>query len=601
MKNSLIYLLLIAMLGTTACTDDFVDMNKDPLKASELNPKYVFTHSQLVYTSRRYSEWRTNLIMLSPFSGLTISSFSTGRGFSFNDEYNSALWNDAYKGEIKDIEDVLFRLSTEDQEINANLIAASRVMRVLYYLRLTDAYGDIPYSQAGKGYIDNIVLPQYDKQEDIYKHMITELSEANEQFDIENAVTYGDQDVMFNGDVAKWKRFTNSLKLRLGMRLSKVDAELAKSTVSSAISAGVMTSQDDVACIKHVEAGGEWGIHQNGTSNGFWAENGRQYPSEELMDMMKESKDPRMFQYFAKAWLNPGDSYLPVYRAPEDGFEPFKKEAELNEAWVDNIYYTGYPAGSSNDYNTLYFTKDITSDFENDDDRYEAVKGKSYQIGADGDIYEVYTKLNQNTIMERLAPTIVMSYAEVKFLLAEAALRNWGSSDAQTHYEDGIRAAMHTVPDFYNGHESTEEAMRLGGFNFDQGVEDYITNASIAWDASKGLELIATEKWKTFIADGYEAFAEWRRTGFPQSVKPMVDKTRLVNVYAKSNDVVDKSTVVETKEIEFHNGGDNEWFRPRRMMYPGQESAKNAENYESAVARLTEGDNYKSRVWWDAE
>ena len=114
MKYRFIYLLIVAILGTTACTDDFEEMNQDPLKATEINSKYVFTHSQLVYTSRRYSEFRGNLILLSPFSGLTMSTYSVGRGFKFNDEYNSALWGNAYRGEIKDIEDVIFRLSTED-------------------------------------------------------------------------------------------------------------------------------------------------------------------------------------------------------------------------------------------------------------------------------------------------------------------------------------------------------------------------------------------------------------------------------------------------------------------------------------------------------
>ncbi len=594
MKNRFLYLLMIAILGTTACTDDFVEMNQDPLKATEIHTKYVFTHSQLVYTSRRPSEWRGNLIMLSPFSGLTMSAISVGRGFKFNDEYNSALWNDAYKGEIKDIEDILFRLSTEDQVASANLIASARVMRVLYYLRLTDAYGDIPYSQAGKGYIENIVLPEYDKQQDIYTDMINELTEANDQFNVENTLTFGEQDIMYKGDVEKWKRFTNSLKLRLAMRLAKADSELAKSAATSAIQAGVMTSKADIAHIYHVDAGGEWGIHQNGTSNGFWAQNGRQYPSEELMDMMKDSRDPRMFQYFAKAWLNPADSYMPVYVKPEEGFDAFEKEAELNEAWVDSVYYAGYPAGSSNDYTVKYYTK-------NEKDEYEAVKGKTYQIGADGDINEVYTVLNQNTVMARLAPTVVMSFAEVKFLLAEAAVRGWGATDGQKHYEEGIRAAMTVVPDLYPGKSITEEAMKLADFDFEQGVDNYITNENIVWDDSKALELIATEKWKSFIADGYEAFAEWRRTGFPTIVKANVDKNRLVNVYAKNGDDVDLSTVIETKEIEFHNGGDNEGVRPRRMMYPGNESAKNAANYEAAVKRLSEGDNYKSRVWWDAQ
>ena len=102
----------------------------------------------------------------------------------------------------------------------------ARILRVFIYHRITDTHGDIPYSEAGKGYIDGTLKPKYDAQQDIYMDMLKELEEAVAQ--IGGSSTMGVSDVMFGGNTTKWKAWGNSMMLRLAMRMTKADAASAQ-------------------------------------------------------------------------------------------------------------------------------------------------------------------------------------------------------------------------------------------------------------------------------------------------------------------------------------------------------------------------------------
>lgn len=118
---------------------------------------------------------------------------------------------------------------------------------------MTDLYGDVPYSEAGKGYLESIFTPRYDEQKDIYDSFFKVLSKAVDQFDpAKDEIT---SDVIYDGDIQKWKKFANSLRLRFAMRISNVDPERAKQEFESALQAngGVFESSSDDALIKYME------------------------------------------------------------------------------------------------------------------------------------------------------------------------------------------------------------------------------------------------------------------------------------------------------------------------------------------------------------
>ena len=170
-----------------------------------------------------------------------------GDTYNRNDDWSFAQWNQAYGGMVKGVQDIIHQLETEGD--SGTHMGMARIMRVFIFHRVTDLYGDCPYSEAGKGYIEGILKPKYDKQQDIYMDMLKELEEAVAQISGDGAL--GGADVIFGGSAAKWKAFGNSMMLRLAMRLTAADAATAQAWAVKAIGAGTMTSNDHIAAVKH--------------------------------------------------------------------------------------------------------------------------------------------------------------------------------------------------------------------------------------------------------------------------------------------------------------------------------------------------------------
>lgn len=150
-----------------------------------------------------------------------------------------------YNGGLRDLEEII-RLNTLPESMieaatsgsNSNQIGVAKILRAWAFHNLTDIWGDVPYSEALKEYEN--VSPAYDAQEQIYDGIITELNDAYAMIDEQAAGVKGD--LIYGGDMEKWKRFAQSLKLRLGMRLTEVNPSKAESIVRQALQAGVFTS-----------------------------------------------------------------------------------------------------------------------------------------------------------------------------------------------------------------------------------------------------------------------------------------------------------------------------------------------------------------------
>ncbi len=158
-------------------------------------------------------------------------------------------WDGIYAGDMYDLQNIINTNTNPDTKAaaaqygsNANQIAIARILKSYYYLMLTDAFGDVPYSQAlqGKGTIP------YDKQENIYPAIINELKEAVAQFDA-GATVQGD--VLFSGNTTKWKKLANSIRAIAALRMSKANATLGKTEFAAAIAAGVIDANADNAGI----------------------------------------------------------------------------------------------------------------------------------------------------------------------------------------------------------------------------------------------------------------------------------------------------------------------------------------------------------------
>jgi len=356
---------------------------------------------------------------------------------SYNAGYSSSLFDRAYTEQVKDAVDLVNTLQAGEVG-DQSMLGMARIWKVVIFHRLTDLYGDIPYFEAGRGALDGIDFPAFDAQEDIYMDMLKELEEAVAQI---GSGGFGGADLVYGGDTEQWKRFGNSLMLRLAMRLSEADPGTAQAWATKAINGGVMSSIADDAFIEHTN--GPEGVNRNGIgevldrSNGFGDDCPRLSTS--YVDRMLATNDPRLA--------------------------------------VVGVVASGGPQ------------KGLPNGFDS-----ETIA--TYEGGSDLD---TYSRINPELVRVE-SPMYFMTYAETEFLLAEAAMRGWGASDAESHYNAGVRAAMKIYENY----------------NADLAIDDAAIDAYLAENPFDGtMEAIGTQYWFATLLNEYEAYANWRRTGFP--------------------------------------------------------------------------------------
>ena len=386
-RITLAVLCLMLFASCDSLDEQFAEMNVNPTQANQVDPNFKLTNIQVRISGSRYENWRTNLIysstMIQHFA--TLPGYWAGDKYTYIGSYSAAMWDNYYNQIARNMEDLLVHTSEDPDQ--ANMHAITRIVRVLMYHRLTDLHGDIPYSEAGRGFIDGITQPKYDAQQDIYNHMLSELEAAAGA--LGGGASFGPGDVMYQGDTEQWRKFAYSLMLRLGMRMVKVDPGSAQSWAQKAIAGGTMESNADIAYVPHNDASG-W---QNGNGQVF------------IVD-----SNPRLSKFFVDWMVTHGDPRLEIYGIiPVAGASP-----------------VGMPNGKSN-----------TGTIRIEDDP----SWVPCDSGAEPCEMDVYMQPNP-IITGRDDPMFFMTYAEVELLKAEAAVRGWHGGDPATHYANGVRAAM---------------------------------------------------------------------------------------------------------------------------------------------------------------
>ncbi len=445
-------LLILCLLVLASCDSGFEDINVNPTQASQIDPNFKLTNIQLRISGSRYENWRTNLIysstMIQHFA--TLPGYWAGDKYTYIGSYSAAMWDNYYNNIARNIEDLLLQTSEDPEQ--ANMLHIAQITRVIMYHRLTDLYGDIPYSEAGRGFIDGITQPKYDAQSEIYADMLAKLEAAAAGL-TPGSPTYGGGDLIYQGDVGQWRKLAHSLMLRLGMRLVKVDPGAAQSWVQKAIAGGTMESNDDIAYVPHNDPSG-W---QNGNGQVFAADN-----------------NPRLSKFFVDWMVAHGDPRLGVYGTiPVAGGDPVGMP-------------NGKVAGGS----------DAVNGIENDPSWVSCDSGAT-PCGMD-----VYMRPNP-VIQGRDDPMFFMTYAEVELLKAEAAVRGWHGGDPATHYANGVRAAMQYLS-MYGADAVISDA----------DIDAYL--AAHPYNAAAGMQQINEQIWAATLLNEYEGYANWRRTGYPE-------------------------------------------------------------------------------------
>lgn len=484
----------------TSCDEFSEDYRVSSYEAASVPTAYLLSSAEKDLVNR--------FLGISNYDDFGVSYIQHIAGKTYTDtervETEQSGFNNLYAGGMANLQEIInLNTNTETSSAasisgaNNNQIAVAKILLSWSFMNVTDMWGHAPYKEALK--FNENFAPKYNSQKEIYTGIIADLKESISMISSGNIKG----DIIYNGDMNKWKKFAASLLMRAGMRLSNVDEVMAKDAFTSGYNTGAFTSNSDNALYSY--AGGE--LNGNPYWLSFTNQNRLDHAvSHTTIQMLGENNDPRLPIY-----ANPIVSEATTPVGPADYW------AKYVVYTVDGKKYAGQPWGYSND---------------------NATELNTEQVSFVGNYFQSET-----------TPSVIMSYAEVEFLKAEAVARTWIGGDAETFYKNGIRASME----------------QYGIATID--INNYIDNEEIAkYDSANYLKSIGQQKWLAMYLQGLNTWAEWRRTGFPV----------LENAPEAS----------EGRAI------------PRRRAYAQTEFDLNLNNVESAITAIG-GNTTSIRVWWD--
>jgi hypothetical protein len=486
MKKSYKFLSLLALtIVFAACTKDFEEVNTNPNAPVNVTPNLLLPGIQRDIIGTVLGEaWGIGNIVIQQ---------TAKNQFVNEDRYLwgeiNGIWNSVYDN-LRDVENIRLR-AVENGEKNWEGVAL--VMRAWMFSLATDAYGDIPFSEAIKGK-EGIYYPKYDTQEDVYNGILADLKRASEIIGTSGESVSGD--LIYGGNLDKWKKLANSLRVRALMRISRkrdVSADL-RAIVDNPTQSPVFTGNGDHAVYNYKSASpDQFPQYTNrvGSFNEFRA-------SKTMVDFLKATNDPRINIFFRPTPASAG-SDTAIIRGIPNG--------------LDDVNSQTYLGGQQNhsQIGTLYFE--------------QAISAQGLTI----------------------AKGVIMTYAELQFLLAEAAEKGLITGNTATFYQNGVNASyafygLTVAPDFFNN-----------------------TLTAYAGTQDEKLEKIGNQKWVAAFYQGMETWFDWRRTGYPKLL-PGVDN--------QNDDKI-----------------------PVRFIYPIIEQALNGDNRAAAVARQG-ADDINTKMWY---
>ena len=552
------YITIITMacaLFFASCSDEYMEnMNTDPSKAATIDPNAQLTTAQLqtygdlsmMEIYRNYHYAFTQQLM-----GCWNTTNYGGRHTLDNNEM-SRIWTSFYTQSLKNIIDAQYRTAEDAEKVNINSVL--RIYRVYLMSIITDTYGDAPFSEAGLGFLEGKFNPKYDKQEDIYNAFFLELEDAVNKIDPTKDKVTGD--LIYAGDVTKWQQLANSLRLRFAMRISNVNPTKAQTEFENALAAngGVITDASSDALIKYMTIAFSFGqeaysdYRGNSLSQLLFGNDPANNPSylcSTFFNQLRQSGDPRTFK---------------ISRCYYDGLmsatSPDNRVDITQEMIEKGIDFSPRDPGA-------YSWEPWPTGYDSDICKELAVNNPSVTVTM---AREVEPKL-ANNFLKSDNPGVVMTSAEVKFLMAEATVKKWnvGSVSAEDLYKQGVRAAMDFLTDNY-GCTATIDA------EFDAFIQG---RGTFGHTDNQKLEAINTQAWILHFTNPAECWANVRRSGYPKLKSP-----------------------AEYGFGQYLTGGTE---IPVRLCYPVLESSYNKKSYNEAIERMGGTDNWHSLLWWDTE
>jgi hypothetical protein len=499
---------LTGLLFVTGCTKDFEETNRNPNSPQQVDQPQLLLPAILKNSVRSYfySAMTRGNIVGDYYANQYVSGFDNAWAPSEVQGY--FLWDNFDR--LRDVENLLV-LSRKKQL--QRFEGVGLVMKVWLFQVMTDIYGDIPFKEATGAKTGGVFLPVFDTQEDVYYGMLEMLKTANAL--LANGKDGLSGDIMLDNKPLRWRMFANSLRLRLLMRISgktklKVDvAAEINAIVDDPAQFPVFTSNEDQATFSFLnDAGFELPGFNDAPLNDI-------HLSVTMEKHLKALNDPRI-NYFAR----------PTPAGIREG----------------KIIFGGVPNGIAAATEAVYNG------------------GRDFQSAISPALLPLASFPQAS---KTAAQGMLMTYAEVQFILAEARERGLlRSGNAAAYYLNGIKDQF------------TYLGSRIAGkFDFPKvaditPADAYYTQEGVAYSGTSAEKLskIRLQKWFALFNNGFEGWSEWRRTGVPAEIK------------AGANSAI------------------NAW--PRRARYPISEQRLNQNNYQAAIGRQG-ADDMLTNIWWD--
>ncbi|WP_025762817.1 SusD/RagB family nutrient-binding outer membrane lipoprotein [Dyadobacter tibetensis] len=485
---------LLLLGGLTACDkQDFVDINVDPDALSSIPPENQFMNAARGIHGQDFEAFYDFYTRIMPWMQYTTDVRGNQGAFTTNLSNFSSRYGALYsKGsELYDLEKLVEKMAPAEQPRFVHMIRIARILKAYYAFYVSDIYGSIPYSEAFRARYGGTLTPAYDSQQALFAKLDEEIKEAVatlKQPQSASQIGLGNYDPYYNGNTANWVKAGNALRLKIALRQIKVDAAKATTIineVSGMPASDLMSSQED---------GWVFTASKAFTEGGNWNPANLRAPKP-MVDFMWENKDPRLDAFVAP------NTY---------------SQTNIDLLIADNQL----PAGTKEASRRYLGSFTSPDDASNPAIRARYYTTKTVKSGSQSIVVDTLSYL-QPRLFRPAEPDAngvqgsglvyipVITYSEYCFMRAEIAARGIGSG-AKDWYEKAVVSSI-------NWYDMIGKKSGLTNYTpvTQAEIDAYLKLPAVAYDPSKGLDMIASQAYLHFLKQPAEGWALWKRTGLP--------------------------------------------------------------------------------------
>lgn len=546
-----IFILTLSLFVFVSCTSDFAEINTNPVDQIKATPEELLPLAIMKGFDGSFEYYYDYYRRIMPWTQTLVPS--TGNSYQFMDDgSNMNQRKDIFYGDhgalLTDIIYKIDHMPAEDQKKYVNIKSIATILKVYYAWYVTDVNGSIAYTEAFQARYGGTQTPKFETQEqlyDVFDKQLNDVYTAIQSADQSVQVDPGDKDLFFKGDISKWKRVANSLRLKIASRLMKRNP--AKLT---AIAVQVL-SRDEI----------------NGTAESFMlrtkrlTEHGNFNPvgmsaAKPMVDFMNESKDPRISIFFQE------NDYS------QENIDKLVAAGKMKKATESQRYVGGFvsPNMVSADMSRYYTSAKRLLNGVN----YDTISRLQYRIWRPENI-------SKGIIGTGNAIFPILTYADYSLLKAELAARNLIPGNVKDLYEQGIRASIETYN--YIAKEALVDDYTVA---IDTDIIAYLNEPKIKFNPSLALEQIIIQEYLNYFKQPNEVWALIKRTGMPNVSTAL----KLENSFNVAGVLL---------------------IMPRRIVLPTPSKDNlNYQNQKEALDQMKQDPEFgasesdiQGRIWWD--